>query len=53
MVPFVVWLLLILDGGHLVAVDEVGRDVCWVSGSGPGRKRIRLIRKTQACIINQ
>ena len=37
------------DGGHLVAVDEVGRDVCWVSGSGPaGRKRIRLIRKTPA-----
>ena len=26
------------DGGHLVAVDGVGRDVCWVSGSGPGRK---------------
>ena len=36
------------DGGHLVGVDEVGRDVCWVSGSGPGRKRIRLIRKTPA-----
>ena len=35
-------------GGPLVAVDEVGRDVCWVSGSGPGRKRIRLIRKTPA-----
>ena len=27
------------------AVDEVGRDVFWVSGSGPGRKRIRLIKK--------
>ena len=35
-------------GGHLVAVDEVGWDVCWVSGSGSGRKRIRLIRKTLA-----
>ena len=32
----------------MVAVDEVGRDVFWVSGSGPGRKRIRLIRKTPA-----
>ena len=36
------------DAGHMVAVEEVGRDVFWVSGSGPGRKRIRLIRKTPA-----
>ena len=28
--------------------DEVDRDVSWVSGSGPGRKRIRLNRKTNA-----
>ena len=36
------------DGGHLVAVDGVGQDVCWVSGSGPGWKRTRLNRKTPA-----
>ena len=36
------------DAGHRVAVDEVDRDVFWVSGSGPGRKRIRLNRKTPA-----
>ena len=28
------------DAGHRAAVDEVGRDVHWVSGSGSGRKRI-------------
>ena len=39
------------DAGHMVAVDEVGRDVFWVSGSGPGRKRIRLIRKTPAHLV--
>ena len=36
------------DAGGRAAVDEVGRDVFWVGGSGPGRKRIRLIRKTPA-----
>ena len=36
------------DAGHMVADNEVGRDAFWVSGSGPGRKRIRLIRKTPA-----
>ena len=36
------------DAGHRAAVDEVGRDVHWVSGSGSGRKRIRLNRKTPA-----
>ena len=39
------------DEGHLVAVDGDGQDVCWVSGSGPGRKRIRLIRKTPAHLV--
>ena len=36
------------DAGRRAAVDEVGRDVYWVSGSGSGRKRIRLNRKTPA-----
>ena len=36
------------DAGHRAAVDEVDRGVFWVSGSGPGRKRIRLSRKTPA-----
>ena len=36
------------DAGRTAAVDEVGRDVHWVSGSGSGRKRIRLNRKTPA-----
>ena len=31
-----------------VVVDGVGQEVHWVSGSGPGRKRIRLNRKTPA-----
>ena len=39
------------DAGGRAAVDEVGRDVFWVSGSGPGRKRIRLIRKTPAHLV--
>ena len=29
-----------------VVAEGVGREVHWVSGSGPGRKRIRLSRKT-------
>ena len=36
------------DAGRRAAVAEVGRDVYWVSGSGSGRKRIRLNRKTPA-----
>ena len=36
---------------HRVVADEVDRGVCWVSGSGPGRKRIRLIRKTPAHLV--
>ena len=36
------------DAGCRAAVGEVGRDVHWVSGSGSGRKRIRLNRKTLA-----
>ena len=36
------------DAGHRAAFDEVDRDVSWVSGSGSGRKRIRLNRKTLA-----
>ena len=36
------------DVGYRVAADKVDRDVFWVSGSGPGRKRIRLNRKTPA-----
>ena len=39
------------DAGGRAAVDEVGRDVFWVSGSGPGRKRIRLNRKTPAHLV--
>ena len=33
---------------HRASVDEVGQGVHWVSGSGSGRKRIRLNRKTPA-----
>ena len=36
------------DAGHRASVDEAGQDVHWVSGSGSGRKRIRLNRKTPA-----
>ena len=32
------------DAGHRVDFEEVGRDVFWVSGPGPGRKRTRLNR---------
>ena len=39
------------DAGHRASVDEVGRDVHWVSGSGSGRKRIRLNRKTPAHLV--
>ena len=31
-----------------ILAEGVGREVHWVSGSGPGRKRIRLNRKTPA-----
>ena len=36
------------DNGRRAAVDEVDRDVSWVRGSGYGRTRIRLNRKTPA-----
>ena len=36
------------DAGHRAAFDEVDRDVYWENGSGSGRKRIRLNRKTPA-----
>ena len=39
------------DVDYEVVADEVDRGVCWVSGSGPGRKRIRLIRKTPAHLV--
>ena len=40
------------DGAGLRApVDEVGQGVHWVSGSGLGRKRIRLNRKTPAHLV--
>ena len=39
------------DVGHRVVADKVDRDVCWASGSGSGRKRIRLIRKTPAHLV--
>ena len=42
-----VWLLLIL-GLLRVMVEDARSEVHWVSGSGPGRKRIRLNRKTPA-----
>ena len=41
-----VWLLLIWRWLRVAS-----RDVHWVSGSGPGRKRIRLNRKTHAHIV--
>ena len=41
------------DAGHRAAFVEVDRDVCWVSGSGPGRKRIRLNRKTPAHLVEE
>ena len=34
-----------------VAADGACRKVRWVSGSGPGRKRIRLNRKTPAHLV--
>ena len=46
---YVVNLVAAYDGAGLRApVDEVGQGVHWVSGSGFGRKRIRLNRKTPA-----
>ena len=36
---------------HRVVADEVDLGVSWVSGLGPGRKRIRLIRKTPAHLV--
>ena len=39
------------DAGRRAAVDEVGQGVLWVSGSGSGRKRIRLNRKTPAHLV--
>ena len=39
------------DAGHRASVDEVGQGVLWVSGSGSGRKRIRLNRKTPAHFV--
>ena len=33
---------------QVVIVDGDGHEVLWVSGSGPGQKRIRLNRKTPA-----
>ena len=36
-------------GGHGSEVS--GSEVPWVSGSGPGRKRIRLNRKTPAHLV--
>ena len=33
------------------AVDCAADEVSWVSGSGPGRKRIRLNRKTPAHLV--
>ena len=34
-----------------VVMRYLVRDVRWVSGSGPGRKRIRLHRKTPAHLV--
>ena len=39
------------DDGRRAAVDEVGQGVLWISGSGSGRKRIRLNRKTPAHLV--
>ena len=39
------------DVGREVDVDDVGQEVHWVSGFGPGRKRIRLNRKTPAHLV--
>ena len=39
------------DAGRRAAFDEVNRDVSWDSGSGSGRKRIRLNRKTPAHLV--
>ena len=36
---------------HKVVADEVDQGVSWISGLGPGRKRIRLIRKTPAHLV--
>ena len=39
-----------VDAVREAIVDGAGQEVHWVSGSGPGRKRIRLNRKTPAHI---
>ena len=43
---YVVSLVAAPDGaGQKAPVDDVGQDFHWVSGSGSGRKRVRLNRK--------
>ena len=39
---------LVTDAVREAIVDSAGQEVRWVSVSGPGRKRIRLNRKTPA-----
>ena len=41
-----VWFLLISGVVQEVLAEGVGREVHWVSGCGPGRKRTRLNRRT-------
>ena len=45
------WLLQILGPLEVVGVKVSIEEVHWVSGSGPGRKRIRLNRKTPAHLV--
>ena len=46
-VPGQVASLVAADSGVVqeIVAEDVGREVHWVTGSGPGRKRIRLNRK--------
>ena len=36
-----------------IVAENVDREVHWVGGSGPGRKRIRLNRKTPAHLVGR
>ena len=48
LVMLLIWLLLMLVLCGELLLRGAGQEVHWVSGSGPGRKRIRLYRKTPA-----
>ena len=40
-----------VESAQVVEAEVAGRDILWVSGSRPGRKRIRLNRKNPAHLV--